>query len=475
MQNKAEIIGRQAEQETLRGCLASQKSEFIALYGRRRVGKTFLVRETVGSEFVFYATGLLGGTTEEQLENFNKEISGYSGANLVPARNWRGAFENLNALVEVSAKKGKKVIFLDEVPWMSTPRSGFLSALDFFWNRWASGRKDVVLIICGSSASWIIDNVVNNTGGLHNRLTRHIYLPPFTLKECEAYYKARGVDMPRYQIAEAYMIFGGIPYYMDFFKPKYSLAQNVDAMVFEENAPLRNEYDNLYRALFRNADGHIRVIEALAAKNAGKVREEISAASGISEGGGLSKILDELKAGGFVREYLSYGKKKRDRIYQLVDPFTLFYLRFGKKRSTHSTDFWLRFCTTSTHASWSGYAFEILCLLHLSQIRKALGISGVLTEIYSWRSKVHEPGAQIDLVIDRGDGVINLCEMKYASSEYAIDKDYDQNLRNKRAAFSFETRTRKAAHTTMITSYGLRKNMYQAGVFFEATLDDLFE
>ena len=475
MKKSTAIIGREAEQETLHECLRSQKSEFIALYGRRRVGKTFLIREVFENDFVFYATGILDGTGKEQLENFNKEIKDFGGQEYSPACNWGEAFSNLNNLIDSSSKKGKKIIFLDEVPWMNTPRSGFLSALDHFWNRYASMRKDVLLIICGSAASWIIKNVVNNTGGLHNRLTGVIYLPPFTLKESETYLRARGVDMPRYQIAEAYMIFGGIPYYMDFFKPKYSLAQNVDKIFFEENAPLKNEYINLYKALFRNAESHIRVIEALALKNAGKTRDDIIAATGIGEGGGLTKLLEELTTSGFVREYLSYGKNKRDRIYQLVDPFTLFYLRFYKKRSTYSADFWLRFCTTQTHASWAGYAFEIICLLHTSQIRKALGISGVLTEIYSWKSKVHDPGAQIDLVIDRADGVINLCELKYASSEYTIDKEYDRNLRNKKASFTYETRTRKAAHITMITTYGLRKNIYQAGVLFEVTLDELFE
>ena len=475
MKKNSIIIGRLSEQETLHDCFTSQKSEFIALYGRRRVGKTYLVREFFKGHFSFYASGILDGSGEEQLENFNKEIVDFGGTNLSPSRNWSEAFNNLNTLIESSRGSEKKVIFLDEAPWMSTPRSDFLPALDHFWNRHASMRKDILLIVCGSAASWIIDNIVNNAGGLHNRITREIYLSPFSLKECEAYYKERGVDLPKYQIAEAYMIFGGIPYYMDLFKPNYSLAQNVDAIFFKENAPLRNEYNNLYRALFRKADGHIRVIEALAARNAGKTRDEIISAVKMSEGGGLTKVIDELITSGFVREYLSFGKKKRDRIYQIVDPFTLFYLRFCKKRNTYSTDFWLRFCTTSAHASWAGYAFEILCLLHIPQIRKALGISGVMTEIYSWKSKVHDPGAQIDLVIDRGDNVINLCEMKYASSEYIIDKDYDRNLRNKRAAFTIETRTRKAAHTTMVTSYGLKKNKYQAGILFEVTLDELFE
>jgi len=473
MRNTTTIIGREAEQELLYEYLASKKSEFIALYGRRRVGKTFLIREVLGDDFAFYASGSLNGTGAEQLASFNKEIISFGGSNLTPAQNWSEAFSNLNALIEASEKK-KKVVFLDEVPWMSTPKSGFLSALDHFWNRYVSMRKDVLLIICGSAASWIIKNVTNNTGGLHNRLTGEICLHPFTLQECDAYYRAKGIDIPKYQVAEAYMIFGGIPYYMDFFRSKYSLAQNVDEIFFKGNAPLRNEYANLYRSLFKNPEGHMRVIEALAAKNYGKTREEIIRATGISEGGGLSKILGDLVVSGFVREYRAFGKSKKGSIYQLIDPFTLFCLRFGKKRDAHSADFWLRFCTTPAHSSWAGYAFEILCLLHVQQIRKVLGISGVMTEIYSWKSKAHDPGAQIDLVIERGDQVINLCEMKYASSEYTIDKATDLNLRNKRSAFIAETGTRKAAHTTMITTYGLRKNSYQAGIPFEVTLDDLF-
>ena len=474
MQNNATIIGRKKEQELLRSYFRSEKSEFIALYGRRRVGKTFLIREVFGADFIFYASGMRAETSAAQIANFNNEIISFGGKDLAPAKNWTEAFSNLNALIEMSKKEDKKVIFLDEVPWMNTQKSGFLSALDHFWNRYVSMRKDVLLIICGSAASWIIENVVNNTGGLHNRLTGEICLQAFSLPECEQYFRKRGIDIPRYQIAEAYMIFGGIPYYMDFFKPNFSLAQNVDNIFFNDSAPLRNEYTNLFRSLFKNADKHMLVIEALAEKNYGKTRDELISATGLSEGGALTKILSELSTSGFIRQYLAFGKKKRDRLYQLIDPFTLFCLRFKHKRAAHSTDFWLRFCTTPAHSAWAGYAFEILCLLHIEGIRRALGISGVLTEIYSWKSKSHNPGAQVDLVIERGDRVINLCEMKYASSEYTIDKAYDLNLRNKRAAFIAETRTRKAVQTTMITTYGLSKNAYQAGIPFEVTLDELF-
>jgi predicted AAA+ superfamily ATPase len=468
------LIGRKPEQRILTDCLKSGRSEFVALYGRRRVGKTFLIREMFKNVFTFYATGMLDGTLEDQLINFNDEIVNRGGGDLPVAGTWNEAFDNLNRLVASSRRKGKKIIFLDEIPWMSTAKSGFLPALAHFWNRWASSRKDVLLIVCGSAASWIIDNIVNDTGGLHNRLTRQIYLQPFTLKESEDYFRANGIHLPKYQIAEAYMIFGGIPYYLSLFKPNLSLAQNVDAIYFEDDAPLRNEYRNLYRSLFRNADGHMKIIKALASRKAGKTREEIIAASGLPEGGGLTGALNELACSGMIREYLAYGKARRDRLYQLIDPFTLFHLRFGNKRRTHSYDFWLRYCTTPAHSAWAGNAFEMLCLLHVPQIRRALGISGVLTEIYSWRSKTRDPGAQIDLVIDRGDNIVNLCEMKYSSSEYRIDKKYDLELRNKRAAFEAETRTRKAAHTTMITTYGLKPGEYSANIPFALTLDDIF-
>ncbi|MCL2137404.1 MAG: AAA family ATPase [Coriobacteriia bacterium] len=473
MADKTSIIGRTAEKEILYECFGSAKSEFVAVYGRRRIGKTYLVREALGDEFVFYATGVLDGNNAVQLANYNEEINNFGGSSLTPASNWREAFNNLHSLILSTKKKGKKVIFLDEIPWMCAPRSGFLSELDHFWNRWASQRKDVMLIICGSAASWIIDNVIDNTGGLHNRVTRHINLSQFTLGECEQYYRSKGIEMPLYQVAEAYMVFGGIPYYMDLFRPKLSLAQNVDAIFFAENAPLANEYQNLFRSLYRNADNHIRVIENLAARNFGKTRDEIAASSGLS-GGGLTKTLKELIACGFVREYLAYGKKTRDKTYQLVDPFTLFCLRFGSKRNTQSNDFWLRSYSSPAHSAWAGYAFELVCLLHLQQIHQVLGISGVLTQVYAWRSTMSDPGIQIDLVIDRADNIINLCEIKYSSTPFRITKEYDAKLRNKKAAFIEETKTRKAVHTTMITTYGLNEGIYQAGIPFSIVLDDLF-
>jgi AAA+ ATPase superfamily predicted ATPase len=468
------MIGRQREIGILNDCYRSRKSEFVAVYGRRRIGKTFLVKELFEQRFTFYATGVLNGGKSAQLRKFDDEILYYGGDDASPAKDWFEAFDHLRLLVEKADSEGKKVIFLDEVPWMATMHSDFLPALDYFWNRWASSRGDIFLIICGSSTSWIVSNIINNRAGLHNRLTRSIYLQPFTLKECEDYYREFDIPMTRYQMAEAYMIFGGVPYYLSLMEPRYSLYQNVDAMYFASGAELSNEFDNLYRSLFKNADNHIKIVETLAKKNKGLTHGEIADAAGLADGGRLTAILRELTLCGFIRRYDAFGKKKRDRLYQLIDGFTIFQVRFKDKRDHSGDAFWLPFSATPAHGAWSGYAFERVCLLHVPQIKNKLGISGVMTEVSSWRSENTAGGTQVDLVIDRSDKIVNLCEIKYASAEYEIKKEYDEKLRRRKEVFASETRTRKAVQTTMITTFGLRRNAYSTAITSEVVLDDLF-
>jgi len=473
------FIGRKRELRFLKSCLESDKSEFVAIYGRRRVGKTLLVKELFGAQFTFYSTGILNGDRDAQLRAWNSEVSRFGGSSLPSAKNWTEAFDNLNLLIQESGERtnsqAKKVIFLDEISWMATMHSDFLAGLDYFWNRWASSRKDVLLIICGSAASWITDKIINDKGGLHNRVTRQILVEPFNLNECEQFFECRHVPMTRYQIAEAYMIFGGIPYYLSLMEPQYSLYQNIDEIYFSQGAELHNEFVNLYRSLYRNADHYIHVVETLAKKGIGLTRSEIAAGAKITDGGSLTKILRDLSICGFTREYKAFGQKKRDSLFQLIDPFSMFDIRFRERREEHSNDYWLRFSSTPSHLVWGGFSFEKLVMLHLPQIRKKLGIAGVLTSVSSWRGKHEDAGAQIDLVIDRGDNVINLCEIKFSSSPFQIDKKHYESMRNKRAAFTYSTKTRKAVQTTMITTFGLKRNSYSAEMVSEVILDDLFE
>lgn len=471
------IIGRKKERKILLSLLESHKSEFAAVYGRRRVGKTYLIREAFEYRFAFQHTGLQNQSKNAQIAEFCKSLANAGMKDITQPTNWRDAFSLLEKHLE-SLPEGKKVVFIDELPWMDTPCAKFISALDHFWNAWATMRKDIVLIVCGSATSWIISNIVMNYGGLHNRLTKHIYVEPFTLHECELYAKARNLGMNRRNIMETYMIIGGIPYYWDYLAKELSWAQNIDSMFFVKNAPLRREFAALYASLFRKPDEYIKIINALGTKKIGMTRSEIISETGIDQGGKLTKMLEELEECDFIRSYNSIGKTKKDSVYQLIDNFTLFYYKFLDGRRNFAKNYWLAMQKKPLFNTWSGLAFERVCLQHTEQIKKALGISGVMCNVYSWVYRAKNPkekGVQIDLLIDRDDDVINLCEMKYYDSTFTITEDYDSNLRRKSSVFEAQTSTRKAVRTVMITTYGIAHNEWSNNITNQVVMDDLFE
>ena len=469
------ITGRKTEKYALKRITESEQAEFVAVFGRRRVGKTFLVREFFNNKFTFYHTGTANADMETQLHSFNTSLNNYSSDRYPEAANWFDSFEQLRKLISRRRKKGKKVVFIDEMPWIDTPRSGFISALEHFWNGWASGQHDILLIVCGSASSWMTNKLLKNRGGLHNRVTQQIHLRPFTLSECEAYHKTRNIVMTRHEMVENYMIFGGIPFYLSLMEKQLSMAQNIDSLIFAENAPLKNEFQNLYASLFKKAENHIKIVEALSSKDKGLTRDEIISISKLPNGGSVTRILEELELSGFIRQYRSFGKKNRDCLYQLVDFFTLFYFNFLHNSTYRDEHYWTNFIENARHRTWTGYAFEQVCLAHLPQIKQKLGIAGVLTNTCSWVSNDREDGAQIDLVIERNDKVINLCEMKFAKGEFTITKKIDENIRHKRSTFQEETKTNHAIHVTMITTYGVKHNLYWGQIQSEVTVNDLFK
>jgi hypothetical protein len=470
----SKIIGRLYEQNELQRYFQSDQSEFIAVYGRRRVGKTFLIREYFQNDFDFYLTGLANSTLASQLLNFRFSMQQAGVTDAPVAKNWLYAFQQLITLLEKSTKK-RKVVFLDELPWMDTPKSDFMSALEHFWNGWASGRADIVLIVCGSATSWMMKKLLNNKRGLHNRITRRIFLRPFTLPECRQFLQSAEISWEEYQITEGYMIFGGIPWYWSLLRKGLSLAQNVDILFFQESGALLHEFDNLYAALFRNSDKYIQLMEVISRKSIGLTRDELIKARKSKSGEGMTRMLEDLENCGFIRSYQSFGKKSRDKIFQVTDFFTLFHYHFLKLNSTRSENHWSAMTDTPQHRAWSGYAFEQVCLAHVQQIRQSLGISGVHCRYAAWRSKGSENGAQIDLLIDRNDQVINLCEIKYSIHPFTIDKKYAENLRNKIGVFKQETQTRKSVFLTLITTFGVKQNEYSGMVQNEVKMAELFQ
>ena len=469
------MIGRLEEQNELIRLFDSHESEFVALYGRRRVGKTYLVREVFEGRFAFCHTGKYGMGLRGQLAHFKKSLEEWGGVGVATPKNWEDAFDELKKVVAASSE-ARKVVFIDEMPWMDTPRSHCLSALESFWNEWASARKDVLLIVCGSAASWMVRNLFRNRGGLHNRVTARIALMPFSLAECEKYTAERGLAMSRDDIAECFMVFGGIPYYWRNLRPGASLAQNIDTLLFRPNAPMKGEFGELYKSLFGKSAAHEKVVAALAGKKSGMTRSEIADAVGDGLKGMLSDVLENLEYSGFVSRCRMLGKRKRDTVFRLIDNFTLFHFRFLADPPS-SPRFWETTVLSPARSAWRGLAFERLCLQHVPQMLAALRVSGVHVEAYAWRHFQDDEwpiGAQIDLALDRADGVINVCEMKYSRDAFIIDAKTEKELSEKLAVFSGVTKTRKAVHLTIVSAHGLLRNSHSGRVQSVVTLDDLF-
>ena len=468
------MVGRIAEQAELRALLDNSESVFAAVYGRRRVGKTYLVRKTFGNHFAFDHVGMSSGKMSDQLESFRNSLIAHGHRKCPVLKSWIGAFEELKKLLD-RGKSTKKIVFIDELPWMDTSKSRFIPAFEHFWNSWAAWRDDIVLIVCGSATSWLLNKVINSKGGLHNRVTKRIRLEPFTLAECEQLSAEKGLALDRHQIAECYMVFGGVAYYWSLLEKGLSVAQNIDRLFFSQNGALRGEYQELYKSLFRVPEPYERIVCALGTRKVGMTRSAVAEAAGLNDNGALTKYLEELEQCGFVRKYLAFGKIGKDALFQLVDNFTLFYFCFRTAIQRGAENYWLEKLDAQSHVVWTGLAFERVCLLHVQQIRIALGISGVATNVCSW-SGADENGrrAQIDLLLDRNDRVITLCEMKFADEAYALAKKDIESLRHKRAAFRFATGTRRAVHLTMVTAEGLEHNSYRNEIQRELTLDDLF-
>lgn len=474
-----DLIGRVKSTAKLHQTLKSGKSELVAVLGRRRVGKTFLIKQVLKDHIVFQYTGLHNGTMAENLERFSTALSTSMDLSirLGKPKNWFEAFDFLRTFINTLPTKKKKVIFLDEFPWIATNKSKFLTAFTDFWNSFATDRNDLMVVICGSSASWMIQKVLKNKGGLHNRVTERIFLEPFNLQETKLFLKYKHIILSEVDIIKLYMAIGGIPFYLEQFQKGESIVQGIDRICFEKGALLRIEYDELLSSLFDQSEKHKTIIELLSEYPRGLQRDEIIQKTKLSSGGGTSSIFEELEVSGFIISHTPFGKKTKEKIYRLKDYYILFYLKYIKNTKPSHHKLWEKLATTPSYISWSGLAFENVCIDHIDEIKKALKIDGIYSEYGAWHSKGNEEmaGAQIDLLIDRADGIINICEIKFSNSPFAITADYFKNLQLKLTSFQFFTKTRKVLFPTMVTTFGLVENVHSTG-YIQQTVEakDLF-
>lgn len=468
------FVGREYEIRQLEKYRNSKESEFVIVYGRRRVGKTFLIKEFFDDTYDFHVTGLYKKPKKMQLRNFYLALQEY-GANIKKApTDWLEAFDELKKLLKCIKGNRKKIVFIDELPWLDTRQSEFLGAFEAFWNGWGAQQNDIMLIACGSATTWITNKILSDKGGLFNRAARRLYLMPFTLQETERYLVSRGINWSRYDIVECYMTMGGIPYYLKLLDNELSYLDNIDTVFFKRNGPLWDEFDHLYETLFGNSKAYLKIIEALSTKKSGLSRKEIIKETKLDDNGLLTEMLKNLSDSQFVRAYNTFGYNEKNIVYQLSDYFTLFYLRFMKGKQNPDEHFWTHFLDHPAKSSWAGQTFEQVCKDHINQVKKAIGISALLTDISSWQGASESGKAQIDLVIDRRDRTTNICEIKFSMGEFVIDKEYEEKLRKKIQVFREATDSRKALQLVMITTFGVRQNAHSGIMQSQVRMDDLF-
>ena len=472
------VIGRTRQISELREALSSKKPEMVALVGRRRIGKTYLVRQVYEGRINFELTGIQHGDKAQQLQNFLYTMGRYFPAYELKEnpKNWLAAFNELAWAMESVMGTQKAVVFLDELPWLGTRRSDFIKGLSYFWNSWAS-RHNIVLVVCGSAASWVINKVINDKGGLHNRVTRLLSLPPFTLAETEAFCKSRNIRLNRFQLLQLQMTIGGVPMYLDLLKPGLSATQNIQRICFDQSGFLRKEFDRLFDSLFNDPKRHIAIIKALAGKRKGLTRQEVIKVTGLPNGGAMTRNLEELEASGFITAYGGYKKRVKDQLYRLTDAYSLFYLTYIEPLGIRQKASFTELKDLPNWSSWSGYTFENICLAHTDQIKRALGINGVSTLISSFIARPADglPGAQIDLLIDRSDHSINLVEAKFSRNTFKLTQAVMKSLRRKQEVFQYHTETKKHVFLTLITTHGVAGPEHlRAEIDQVITMDDLF-
>lgn len=477
------IVGRKREMEELRNLYESNKAEFVAIYGRRRVGKTFLVKEMFQDKMTFYHSGLSPFDKErkismrDQLEAFYASLQRYGMEESSCPKSWMEAFRLLGELLDQIDDGKRQLIFIDELPWMDTPRSKFLMAFEHFWNTWGAWHDRVMLIVCGSATSWMLDNLINSKGGLYDRLTWQIKLSPFTLGECKEFFNAKNIMLSTYDIVECYMILGGIPYYLNYLQRGKSIAQNIDLLFFDRNAKLASEFQRLFGSLFVNPDDYMKIVRLLAKRHTGYTRDEITSNLGMTSGGTFTKMLESLVASDFIVSYHPFGISQKEIRYKLCDSFCLFYLRFVDGHNRQDESFWLHHQNAPQLNAWRGLAFEQVCFAHVFKIKKALGVEGVASSESALiiRGDEEKRGAQIDMLIVRDDRVVNLCEMKFLSKAFEPKTEDEQTLRERIATVQELLSFKHTVHLTLVTTVGLKANVH-SGVFQHIiTIDQLID
>ncbi len=440
------VVGRKEEQLILSKVLWNQEAQLVAVYGRRRIGKTFLIKSFFADKIK--SINLIGSKrlkNKDLLSHFRDSIvtAGLVNTELPTPNNWNDAFKLLRLVLETNSDQ--ILIFIDEVPWFERPKSNFIGEFEHFWNSYATNRENLKIILCGSATSWMLKKLIYNKEGLHNRFTARINLKPFSIQEANEFLLSKSIKLTSKNLLELYLSIGGIAEYLKWIDKANSSAVIINDLCFKTSGNLFEEYESLVPALFSDPEKYNRLILALTKKTQGSTFKELEQLSGVAKGTTLARMLTELELNSFVTAYTPYswGNVK---LYRLTDPYLIFYHKWiqsiKKQGVPVPENYWMQTFNSQSFRIWTGYSYETFCFTHISDILKQIGISGMRVKPSIWRSKLSKQGAQIDLVLERADHIINLCEIKFHTQPIVLDDKLENELMRKVSIFQEETKSK---------------------------------
>jgi hypothetical protein len=466
------FVGRKNELRMLNDAYRSGKDELVVLYGRRRIGKSSLVKRFAEKKKAYYEfEALEGETTPGQINHFLQQLKKQIDDPILDSvrfANWEQVFTYLTEKVINRKSKVKKILFLDELPWMAAGRIRLVSLLKYYWdNHWKS--KHVMLILCGSVASFMVKKVLHSNA-LYGRTTIEILLKGFSPEEAA---RLLSKKRSREETLNYQLVFGGVPKYLEQINTSQSFNKNMNTLCFSPHGIMLKEVERIFYSQFREPRTYLKIINLL--KNGIFSLSEISSKTKIPSGGGLKQYLKNLERAEMIRSYIPFDRSGNSKFkkYTLADEFLVFFfkymgpnLRVIKESSSRRL---FETLTQNSFDSWLGFAFERFCLKHAGLLALVMDFADDIL-LASPYFKKNDERFQIDLLYQRADRVITVCEIKHQNIK--IGTNIIPEMQRKCALLKVPRGY--ALEKALISLYGPDNSLKDTGYFHHfVTLDDI--
>jgi AAA+ ATPase superfamily predicted ATPase len=456
-----QFIGRKVEIAQLTALIDLPRPSIAVIYGRRRVGKSELIRHVTQGKNVLSFEGLEGQPKHKQIKNFLFQLSAQSNIREKNISDWPDALILLRTLTQ----DGQWIIILDEFQWMANYQNELVSVIKMIWEKYLSQNPDLTLILCGSIASFMKSKVLKSSA-LYGRTDYELNLHELNLSEISEFFPGKGSD----EVIDTAMLVGGIPKYLELISEYPSLYDALEPLAFSQDGFFKTEYDRLFASHFGKKPIFMKIIQTLATNPYGLTTGKLAKEMQVASGGTLCHQLDDLESAGFLHSIIPFDKPEGSKLrkYILMDAYVRFYhsiIRGSMKETTPPNTQFHAIMSSPRYAAWAGMAFEFLCMRHHKEISRILGFHGIpyTAGPFFQRKTLDTPGVQIDLLFERSDKILVLCEMKYLLA--SVPGDIIDQVNRKVSALQ-EKYPGRTILKVLLTKTGSTETVAKKGYFF---------